>query len=107
MTTQEIAMATGYAHSTVKKYAMILQVKYYGNGHHKVYDWSASDVARFQSAILGADGARDRRGETQKKLQKISKNVSDPLKIMRLYDYIIKRNLYASFFSIFYLIALS
>jgi hypothetical protein len=76
MTTQEVANLTGYAKRTIQKYAELLKIKYYGTGMRKIYDWMEEDIKRFQSAILGADGARDRRGETQKKLKKISKKTS-------------------------------
>jgi hypothetical protein len=79
MTTKEVANLTGYALPTIQKYEALLQVKIYGTGNHKIYDWLEGDVERFQAAIRGADGSRDRRGETQKNLKKIQKIASSPL----------------------------
>jgi hypothetical protein len=48
MTNKEVHKQTGYAESTVRKYAPILGVKFYGTGRRKVYDWTDADVERFQ-----------------------------------------------------------
>jgi hypothetical protein len=47
----EVIEVTSYAGSTVRKYSAILQVKYYGIGRRKTYDWSDADVTRFLVAI--------------------------------------------------------
>jgi pimeloyl-CoA synthetase len=73
MTSDDISRLTGYSARTVIKYASILNIRYLGTGRRKIYDWTDSDIERFLEVIKGADGSRDRRGETEKKLKKIEK----------------------------------
>jgi hypothetical protein len=77
----EVAKLTGFAHSTVRKYGRLLGIKYTGEGRRKNYTWADADIARFTAAIKAADGGRDRRGETQKKLKKNAKNDPNHLPI--------------------------
>lgn len=80
MKTKDVANITGYSISAVRKYAVILGIAYTGEGDRKTYKWEESDVERFRSAIIAADGSRDRRGETKKKLKKLEKLEAEKLK---------------------------
>jgi hypothetical protein len=75
MTNKEVSELTGFCNSTISKYAILLNVKFFGTGRHKIYQWTKADISRFKNSIKSSDGKRDKRGETQKKLQKISKKV--------------------------------
>jgi hypothetical protein len=61
MTSLEVKEQTGYAESTVQKYAALLGVKYYGTGRRKVYDWTEADVKKFCETIKNGE-KRDHRG---------------------------------------------
>ena len=51
MTTKEVKEKTGLGLSTVQKYASILDIKYYGTGSHKVYEWTEKDIKRLTASI--------------------------------------------------------
>jgi len=51
MNNKEVSELTGIAESTVRKYAKILEINYFGSGMHKVYDWKKSDIDRLKKAI--------------------------------------------------------
>ena len=51
MNTEEVSKLTGIAHSTVRKYGNILNIKYYGEGNRKIFDWKTSDIPRLEKAI--------------------------------------------------------
>jgi len=51
MTNKEVSELTGIAESTVRKYAKILEINYYGSGMHKVFDWKKTDVDRLKKSI--------------------------------------------------------
>jgi hypothetical protein len=67
----EVAELTGYASTTVRKYAKILNIPYIGgDSRRKTYMWSEADIIRFREAIISPDGRRDKRGKPPKKSQK-------------------------------------
>ena len=51
MTNKEISELTGIAESTVRKYAKILEINFYGSGMHKVFDWKKADIDRLRKSI--------------------------------------------------------
>jgi DNA-binding MurR/RpiR family transcriptional regulator len=51
MTTQEVAEITGFAISTVCKYADILKIEHFGEGRRKIYNWKKTDVERLKKSI--------------------------------------------------------
>ena len=51
MTNKEVAEQTGIAESTVRKYAKILNITFYGSGMHKVFDWKKADIDRLKKSI--------------------------------------------------------
>jgi hypothetical protein len=61
MNNREASQKTGIAESTVRKYAAILNIKYYGEGRHKVYDWQEADLPLLRQAI----GKRGRPAKTR------------------------------------------
>jgi len=60
MTNKEVSELTGIAESTVRKYAKILNITFYGSGMHKVFDWKKADIDRLKKSI-------GRRGRPPKK----------------------------------------
>jgi len=53
MTMKEVASLTGYAESTVRKYAPQLGIEYFGSGQHKVYNWKKADIDRLKKVVIG------------------------------------------------------
>jgi len=51
MTNKEVSEQTGIAESTVRKYAKILNIAFYGSGMHKVFDWKKADIDRLKKSI--------------------------------------------------------
>jgi len=51
MTTKEVSELTGIAISTVCKYAVILNIDYYGEGRRKIFDWKKTDIDRLKKSI--------------------------------------------------------
>ena len=51
MTNKEVSEVTGIAESTVRKYAKILEIKFFGSGMHKVFDWRKTDIDRLKKSI--------------------------------------------------------
>jgi len=51
MTNKEVSELTGIAESTVRKYAKILNINFYGSGMHKVFDWKKTDIDRLRKSI--------------------------------------------------------
>jgi len=62
MNNKEVSELTGIAESTVRKYAKILEITYYGSGMHKVYDWKKTDIDRLKKAI-GKRGRPPKKGK--------------------------------------------
>jgi len=50
---KEVASLTGYAESTVRKYAPQLGIEYFGSGQHKVYNWKKADIDRLKKVVIG------------------------------------------------------
>jgi len=51
MTTKEVSAQTGIAVSTVCKYAVLLNIEYYGEGRRKIFDWKKADVELLKKSI--------------------------------------------------------
>jgi DNA-binding transcriptional MerR regulator len=51
MTTKEVATETGIPISTITKYAREFNIKHYGEGRRKIYDWSKKDIERLKESV--------------------------------------------------------
>jgi hypothetical protein len=60
MNTAEVAKLTGYKPVTIRKYALILDVPFCGNGRGKIYMWSEADITRFREEVVNNPRRRSR-----------------------------------------------
>ena len=51
METEEVHKITGIATSTIRKYALLLDVEYTGTGRRKIYNWKKSDIEKLKKSI--------------------------------------------------------
>jgi len=51
MTTKEVHELTGIAVSTITKYAREFNIKHFGEGRRKIYDWSKADIERLKKSL--------------------------------------------------------
>jgi len=51
MTTKEVSEQTGIALPTCRKYAIILQINYTGEGRRKTYLWTEADIERLKQSL--------------------------------------------------------
>jgi len=61
MTTKEVSELTGIAISTVTKYARLLNIKHFGEGRRKVYDWQKADINKLKAALTEASPGRPKK----------------------------------------------
>jgi len=51
MTTEQVKKRTGLGISTITKYARLLNIKYYGEGKRKVFDWNEENINELRKFV--------------------------------------------------------